>query len=83
MKSITKQAKMTTWRLDEWSEYFARRSGKSLPPMTEQEQKEAVAFLRGHHYPKPEDCPGADCPKFRPACGLGICQIASGLAGDF
>lgn len=74
-------ATQVKWRLDAWNEQFSH--GKKLPPMTDQEIQSAIAALRKNNYPQPEDCPEQDCPKFRPACGLGICRIAVGMCGDF
>jgi len=70
----------STWRLDEWNDYFAKVPTK---PMTPAEIDAAIKFLRDHNYPVPEDCPGEKCPAWRPACKLGICQIAVGMCGDF
>jgi hypothetical protein len=50
--------------------------------MTPKEISQAIKFLRDLYYPKPEDCPEQLCPKFRPACSLGVCQIAVGMCGD-
>jgi hypothetical protein len=69
------------WRLDEWNEKFSRE--RRLPPMTKEEIAGAIDYLRGHYYPKPEDCPVETCEKYRPACKLGICVIAVGMCGDF
>ena len=59
------------WRLEKWNGYFSK--DKDLPPMSQVEIEESIRFLRDHMYPKPEDCPGLDCPKVRPACHLNIC----------
>lgn len=74
---------METWNVQDWSEFFARMSGKNLPPMTADEIKEAITFLRNRNYPKPADCPEDKCPKYRPACQMGVCNVAVGLCGDF
>ena len=71
---------LTTWKLREWNQYF---SETELPPMSQEEISESVQLLKDNFYPKPEDCPGLDCPEVRPACHLGICQIAAGMCGDF
>jgi hypothetical protein len=72
-----------TWRLDKWCDYYARLTGKELIPMTKDEINAAQTYLRESHYEKPEDCPENKCPKYRPACSMDICQIATGLCGDF
>lgn len=74
---------MDTWKVTECSEYFARMLHVELPPMTKQEITDTITFLRGNGYPKPSDCPEAECPKYRPACTIGICNVAVGLCGDF
>lgn len=68
------------WRLDEWNGHYGN---KELPPMSQEEIDKCIEYLRGNNYPKPEDCPETECPKVRPACHLGICQIAAGMCGDF
>lgn len=73
--------KNKSWKLSEWNNIYSRSS--NLPPMTDKEIAVGVKFLREHNYPKPEDCPEGKCPKFRPACRLGICRIAVGMCGDF
>jgi len=70
----------TSWRLDQWNNPF---KNPALPPMTQTEIDAAVKYLKDHFYPIPEDCPKLECPKVRPACALGICQIAAGMCGDF
>jgi hypothetical protein len=71
------------WRVTEWSEYFAKKAGLRLPPMTANEIAVAITGLRSNDYPKPIDCPGEEgCPKFRPTCRVGICNVALGLCGD-
>lgn len=75
---------MDKWKVTETSEYFAQKAGLTLPPMTQSEIDETVEFLRTNGYPMPADCPGqGGCPKYRPACILGICRVAVGLCGDF
>lgn len=69
------------WRLDEWNKLYP--TDKTFPPMAKEEIDRAIKALRDNLYPKPEDCPGLDCPNVRPACSLGICQIACGMCGDF
>lgn len=73
---------LTKWRLDEWNAVYSPDAGEDVP-MTTEEIREAIKFLRNHNYPKPEDCPEEKCPKFRPACKLGVCNIAVGMCGDF
>jgi hypothetical protein len=68
------------WELAVWN---AQYSVGYLPPMTEQEIRSAVKWLRKNNYPKPTDCPEQECPKYRPACKLGICNVAVGMCGDF
>ena len=73
---------MSRWYLSEWNAHFV--PGKAeIPPLSKAETSEAIQFLREHNYPKPEDCPEHNCPKYRPACALGICRIAVGMCGDF
>ena len=81
-----------TWRLDEWSgESDKRRRARGLEPlpaMTDEEIAAAVKYLREKNYPQPEDCPLKDktsspCPGWRPACSMGVCHVATRLAGDF
>ena len=74
---------MNEWKVTECSEYFARMLHKELPAMTRAEIDDTICFLRSHNYPKPVDCPDIRCPKYRPACTLGICNVACGLCGDF
>ena len=75
---------MDDWKVTECSHYFACDKGMcDLPPMSAKEIADIIMFLRAHNYPKPSDCPEADCPKHRPACALGICNVAIGLCGDF
>lgn len=76
----------TTWRLDEWNKFY----GKLVLPndqatMNENEIKEEIEFLKEHHYPKPEDCHGKNCPSYRSTCsfGVGICEIAYKMVEDF
>lgn len=68
------------WKMSEWNQVY---STVPLPPMTNEEIQEGIAFLRSHNYPKPTDCPKQECPKYRPACQLGICRIAVGMCRDF
>lgn len=68
-----------SWRLDKWNRVY----GASAPIMTDKDIATAIGYLRGSNYPPPEDCPQGICPKLRPACGLGICNIAVGMCGDF
>lgn len=69
------------WELNDWNAVYS--FGEDLPPMSEQEICAAVRWLRKNNYPIPIDCPHKTCPKYRPACGLGICNIAVGMCGDF
>ena len=69
-----------SWKLKEWNESY---NDMSKPTMTQEEINAAIIYLRENNYPKPEDCPALDCPKVRPACSLGRCQIAAGMCGDF
>ena len=73
---------MNKWRLDEWSAHYSRDNPK-LIRMSQEEIRKAITFLRENNYPKPEDCPWEDCSALRPACKVGICQIAIGMCGDF
>lgn len=70
------------WRLDEWNAYYAPDTVENIP-MSKEEIYKATMYLSDNYYPKPEDCPGEECPKYRPACLLGICRIAVGMCGDF
>ena len=69
-----------TWKLKDWNRIYG---SLTLPLMTKKEIDDAIFFLRENHYPKPSDCPERECPKDRPACSLGICNIAIGMCGDF
>ena len=75
--------RQTSWKLTEWNEYFANKAGVKLPLMSHQDVLDGINWLRGKNYPKPSDCPGKDCPDFRPACNLGTCKIAVMMCGDF
>lgn len=79
-KTITK---LKEWKLIDWNEYYASKAGIKLPPLTQKEITNAINFLRKYNYPKPTDCPNQECPKFRPACKLNVCHIATVMAGDF
>ncbi len=68
---------LTRWKLIEWLE-----TGEDRPPMSEKEIQTAIKFLRDNNYPKPADCPEAQCHEHRPACELGVCKIAVVLCGD-
>ena len=68
------------WRLKNWNGSY---SNPDLPPMSKKEIDDAIFFLRENNYPKPSDCPEQECPKYRPACLLSICNIAVGMCGDF
>lgn len=68
-----------SWKLGDWNNYFSTNP----KPMTSEEIDNAIKYLRDNNYPKPEDCPETNCPKYRPACQLGICRIAVGMCGDF
>jgi hypothetical protein len=70
---------MDKWRLNNWNACFTL----DTLPMSKEEIQKATKFLRKNNYPKPEDCPEENCPNYRPACKLGICQIAVGMCGDF
>ena len=69
----------TEWKLREWNFVY---SDHDSPPLTWEEIQECKRWLRKNNYPIPQDCPGADCPKCRPACMLGVCHIAVGMCGD-
>jgi hypothetical protein len=69
-----------SWQLKEWNELFT--AGYD-PPMSQEEINNAIRYLRANNYPKPEDCPGQECPDYRPACLLGICHIVVRMCGDF
>lgn len=73
---------ITTWRLDEWNAVYSSNFRNNCS-LTAKEIQEAKQFLRSNDYPSPEDCPLENCPKFRPACKVGICRIAVGMCGDF
>ncbi len=73
---------ITKWRLDEWNANYAKDSLR-LITMPQEEIDNGMKFLRDNGYPKPEDCPGENCPVVRPACLLNICRIAVGMCGDF
>lgn len=75
------QVETKPWKLSDWNCVYSASS--KLPPMTDEEIAAAVKFLRDHSYPRPGDCPEDKCPKFRPACKVGICRIAVGMCGDF
>lgn len=70
-----------SWKLHEWNNYYAEN--QNLPVMTNAEIKKAKKYLRENNYPKPEDCPSAECLEYRPSCKLGICKIAVKMCGDF
>jgi len=67
-----------SWQLKEWTGI-----SPNPIPMTSEEIKEAITYLRANHYPKPTDCLKEQCPGYRPACELGICYVAIRLCGDF
>lgn len=67
------------WKLSEWNGIYTTVK----EPMTKGEIDKAIKQLRSNNYPKPTDCHEEKCPKFRPACHLGICNIAVGMCGDF
>lgn len=71
-----------SWRLDNWNAQYAKDDLR-LITMSQEEIRQAIKYLRGNNYPKPEDCPDGDCQVCRPACQLGICRIAVGMCGDF
>lgn len=73
---------ITTWRLDEWNAVYSPDTVEDIP-MSKEEIWKATQFLRTNNYPKPEDCPLEKCPKCRPACKVGVCNIAVGMCGDF
>lgn len=75
--------KRSQWSLVEWNQEFSSKVGAKLPPLSQEEVKEGIRYLRDNMYPKPTDCPGIDCPDWRPACSLGTCKIAVGMCGDF
>jgi len=68
-----------SWKLSEWNALFAPRPSV---PMSFEDIEAGVKYLRDNNYPKPEDCPEVECPKYRPTCMLGICRIAVGMCGD-
>ena len=69
----------TSWSLSDWNAVYTANP----QPMSREEIDSAIKYLRDSNYPKPEDCPEDKCPKYRPACQLGICNIAVGMCGDF
>ena len=71
---------MAGWKLKDWLE----QGQKDKPPMTEEEIRAGIKFLREHNppYPKPEDCPGEECREYRPACKV-TCKIAMVMCGDW
>lgn len=68
------------WTLNEWNRVYGR---KDLPAMNHEEIQTGIDWLRDHSYPEPKDCPKDKCPKWRPACRVGVCRIAVGMCGDF
>ncbi len=69
---------ITEWRISEWTDL-----SKNPIPMTSEEIREAIQFLRKNYYPRPADCQMQKCPGYRPACHLGTCYVAIRLCGDF
>lgn len=69
-----------SWKLSEWNNPYTKRIFR---PMTNDDIDAAILYLRQNKYPRPEDCPMADCPWFRPVCSLGICKVAVEMCGDF
>ena len=69
------------WRLSEWNCKYS--NDKSAIHMTQNEIQSGISWLRLNKYPKPVDCPGYECSKYRPVCDMGICRIAIGMCGDF
>ena len=69
------------WELKDWNNLYTLES--RMPPMTPYEIINAIRWLRKNNYPKPSDCPEQECPKYRPACKIGICNVAVGMCGDF
>jgi hypothetical protein len=69
-----------SWKLKEWNsvEYKTK-----IKPMTLKEIDKAICYLRCNSYPRPDDCPMSECPRYRPACSFGVCLIAVGMCGDF
>ncbi len=72
----------TNWNLCEWNDLYCMINHTDLPPMSREEIKKAKIWLRERNYPSPADCPAEKCPKYRPACKIGICHIAVGMCGD-
>jgi hypothetical protein len=70
------------WKLCEWNNLYCATNNVNLPPMTREEIRKAKAWLRGRNYPVPADCPSRACPKYRPGCVWGVCNIAVGMCGD-
>ncbi len=72
------------WKVYQWTGWASKDpEARKLPPLSEVEMAEAVDYLRANNYPKPDDCPGGECPGHRPACSMGICHVATRLCGDF
>lgn len=69
---------MKNWRIDDWT-----ATSKNKNPMSKEEIKEAVKYLRKNNYPRPEDCKMQECQGYRPSCNLGTCYVAVRLCGDF
>lgn len=66
------------WKIADWTDISTNPI-----PMTDDETKEAIKYLRDNHYPKPVDCTMEKCKGYRPACHLGVCYVAVRLCGDF
>jgi hypothetical protein len=67
------------WKLSDWNEMYGDHT---LPQMSVEDIANAIMYLRNNNYPMPDDCPGDKCPKHRPSCKLGICNVAVGMCGD-
>ena len=80
VKNIIKEksSDLKEWYLREWTEISQIKE-----PMSDEEIKQAINFLRKNNYPIPKDCLGDYCPGKRPACSLGTCYVAVRLCGDF
>jgi len=74
----TRVDEIREWKLYDWTGISTNPI-----PMSDNEIKEAIKYLRDNHYPKPADCPMEKCAGYRPACQLGICYAAIRLCGDF
>jgi hypothetical protein len=69
-----------SWKLSELGNVYYKTTVRR---MTDKEIDAVIIYLRRNKYPRPEDCPMAECSEFRPTCSVGICKIAVEMCGDF